>query len=332
MTVSSTNPIPFAISRQFPALGSWSSVFLGNNGGFSGAKLWRISCREGAYCLRAWPADRTDSQRLQTIHALMNHARGSGLIVIPEIHLFSNGKTFLYQDHRYWELTCWMSGRASYKDEPTANKLREAFQTLAWLHRCWKPRVANSGPCPAISRRQACLHSWQAHVRSGWQPSFGYSASRWIGPVAERAWRLLSEWIPQIDGLCFPWNNTPLPLQMCLCDIWHDHLLFEGDRLTGLIDFGSVKLDHVSVDLARLLGSLVEDQTEMKVLALEAYSSIRPVSREEHALIDVLDRTGTVLAMANWLTWIYRDKRPFDDCSAVAARLSQLINRVERWS
>src|SRR5262249_29253965 len=150
------------------------------------------------YCLRAWPDQRMELQRLQHIHALMNRARGTGLVVIPEIHLFSNGKTFLYQDHRYWELTSWMSGRASYNDEPTTNKLREAFQTLARLPRCWPPRATTSATCPAIFRRQACLRSWQAHVCSGWQPSFGDSAFQWIGPVAERAWRLLSKWTPQI--------------------------------------------------------------------------------------------------------------------------------------
>jgi Ser/Thr protein kinase RdoA (MazF antagonist) len=268
-----------------------------------------------------------DSQRLQTIHALLNHARESGLGVIPQILPFSNGNTFLYQDHRYWELTIWISGRASYNQEPTANKLRETFQTLARLHRCWQPLAPIVAPC------QACFQNWQAQVRSGWHPTFGDSAScNGMGPVAERAWRLLSRWMSRIDTLCFPWINRPVPLQMCLCDLWHDHLLFEGDRLTGLIDFGSVKLDHVTVDLARLLGSLVEDRIEPKILALESYSSIRPLAREEIELIEALDRTGTILAMANWLTWLYWDRRPFEDRAAVAARLTQLVNRVEKWT
>jgi homoserine kinase type II len=119
---------------------------------------------------------------------------------------------------------------------------------------------------------------------------------------------------------------------MCLCDIWHDHLLYEGDRLTGLIDFGNIKLDHVAVDLARLLGSLVEDHVDQKAQAIEAYSRVRPLADEESALVDVLDRTGTILAMANWLTWLYWEKRTFEDYEAVADRIGLLVSRVEKWS
>jgi hypothetical protein len=56
------------------------------------------------------------------------------------------------------------------------------------------------------------------------------------------------------------------------------------------------------------------------------------LDEEEIRLIDVLDSTGTLLGMANWLIWIYKERRLFDDRRAVAARLGQLVRRVERWA
>jgi homoserine kinase type II len=122
-----------------------------------------------------------------------------------------------------------------------------------------------------------------------------------------------------------------LPLQPCLCDVWHDHVLFEGERVTGLVDYGSVKTDHVAVDLARLLGSLVGDDRQQQAAGLEAYARLRPLSPEECRLVAALDETGTVLGAANWLRWLYHDVRRFEDREAVARRLAALVQRIERW-
>ena len=51
------------------------------------------------------------------------------------------------------------------------------------------------------------------------------------------------------------------PLQVCHGDLWHDHVLFSGEEVTGLIDFDAMKIDSRALDLARLLGSLVKDDT-----------------------------------------------------------------------
>jgi Ser/Thr protein kinase RdoA (MazF antagonist) len=128
-----------------------------------------------------------------------------------------------------------------------------------------------------------------------------------------------------------PWTDRPVPLQPCLCDIRHDHVLFEGHHLTGFVDFGGVKIDHVAVDLARLLGSLVADDEEQRSAGLRAYARLRPLSGEEQARVAVLDETGTRLGAANWLKWLYREGRHFEDQAAVARRLAALVERIERW-
>ena len=42
-----------------------------------------------------------------------------------------------------------------------------------------------------------------------------------------------------------------------------------------------------------------------------------------------LDETGVILGVANWLRWLYEEKRPFADSAAVARRLGELVDRLE---
>jgi Ser/Thr protein kinase RdoA (MazF antagonist) len=108
--------------------------------------------------------------------------------------------------------------------------------------------------------------------------------------------------------------------------------LFEGEAVTGLIDFGSVKVDHVAVDLARLLGSLAGDDGRLRDAGLQAYQRLRPLSVEEQALVTFLDQTGTIIALATWLKRLALEGRHFEDSTAIALRLGALIERIEKWS
>jgi hypothetical protein len=65
---------------------------------------------------------------------------------------------------------------------------------------------------------------------------------------------------------------------------------------------------------------------------IRAYAAFRPLTGEEEALAHALDRTGTVLALANWLTWLYLDGRVYDDRPEVARRLGTLAARVDQWT
>jgi homoserine kinase type II len=128
-----------------------------------------------------------------------------------------------------------------------------------------------------------------------------------------------------------PWRDAPFRLQTCLGDVWHAHILFTGDQVTGLVDFGALRIDHVAVDLARLLGSMVGDAAELRAAGLRAYSCLRPLATDEEALVTVLDEAGTLLGVGNWIRWTYRERRAFEDASAVAERLAALVRRIQRW-
>src|SRR6267142_1271747 len=85
---------------------------LGNRGGFSGARLWRLQGPAGAFCLRAWPAGNPDRERLLGIHHLMKLAQAEGLSFVPTIVPTCTSATWREHAGRLWELTTWMPGRA----------------------------------------------------------------------------------------------------------------------------------------------------------------------------------------------------------------------------
>jgi Ser/Thr protein kinase RdoA (MazF antagonist) len=105
-------------------------------------------------------------------------------------------------------------------------------------------------------------------------------------------------------------------------------VLFTGDCVTGLVDYGSCKVDHIAVDLARLIGSLAGDDEALWRAGLDAYALHRPLTDAERALARDLDRSGVVVAAANWLRWLYRDRRAYPDRNAVAQRLAGLVDRL----
>jgi Ser/Thr protein kinase RdoA (MazF antagonist) len=208
---------------------------------------------------------------------------------------------------------------------------------LAQLHTVWRnlpsppsppDRGGRGGGCPAVQRRLMFVDEWYGLLRSGWHPLAIVAASDPLRPIVERAWRVLPSAVERVPQRLQRWRGGQSRLQPCLGDPWHDHLLFDGDRLTGLIDYGAVKIDHVAVDLSRMLGSLVGDDAAGWQMGLQAYRRFAPLSAEEEELAHALDETGIVLGVANWLRWLYEEQRPFADRSAVARRLTELVDRL----
>ena len=131
-------------------------------------------------------------------------------------------------------------------------------------------------------------------------------------------------------------------MQPCLRDIWHDHVLFSGDVVTGIIDFGAIDFDTPATDIARLLGSLAstpvplgEGQGEGSERiaqtwhdGLAAYQTIRPLSSDETQAVHGLGASGTILAGCNWIRWIYTEGRQFENHEQVFARFRRICATI----
>ncbi len=299
-------------------------TFLGNHGGFSGAQVWRVNAVAMSFCLKAWPTDGRPAAEVSWIHRLM--AQAAHLPWMPRLAPTMDGATCVNHAGRLWELQTWVPGVADFAAQPSSARLQAVCLALAQLHGAWRSTERRSGICPAVERRWDSWRIWQQLVQSGWRPVVGPLDP--FATLADSLWDLLQERIDEVPRLLTPWLTRPVALQPCVCDLWHDHVFFTGSEVTGLIDFGSVKVDHVAVDLARLLGSLIGSDSERWKIALAAYESLQPFSAEERLLAQDLDRTGTILAATHWLRWLYHDRRVYERPAAVVGRLEQLLGRL----
>lgn len=292
------------VLNLYPALlGRGAMTFLGNHGGHSGARLWQLDTPGGLLCLRASPSGIEESP-VAVRQKLMALARASGLRVVPQVFATRQDATAIQREGRIWELMEWMPGRADFRVHPGEARLTAACATLARLHQAWAETAVGGMALPAVERR----------LRAATRP--GVVAMLRSSSLLDEARRLFDQHAPHIPSLLAPWQHRRGNWPMCLRDVWYAHLLFTGDELTGLVDFASVGPDSVAVDVARMLGSMVEDDEDGWRVGLAAYRQVRDLSLDEERLARVLDWTGVVGALR---TWIERGEE---------GRLADLVKRV----
>lgn len=319
------------ILRSYPADCQPTEVeYLGNAGGLSGAQFWRLVAPRGALGLRCWPIEHPTPERLGFIHAVLQHAADRGIDFVPVPMATTRGDTFYQQAGRLWELTPWLPGAADYENSPRVEKLRAAMIALAKFHLAVVnfPVATRLGPAPAVTQRLARLRELQ----NGGIATLSAAVDESIWPemvlLAHRMVIDLPHVVPATIAQLAPLADVPLPLQVCIRDVWSDNILFAGDVVTGLVDFGAVGVDTPATDIARLLGSLAGDDAASWRAGLDAYSSVRPLTPDESRAVPTLDLAGTVLGGCNWLRWIYVDRRRFESPDRIQQRFARMATRV----
>ncbi len=121
-----------------------------------------------------------------------------------------------------------------------------------------------------------------------------------------------------------------VPLQPCLRDARAEHFLFEGDRVTGLVDFGAMGIDSVAGDLARLIGDWLDGDPAARAEALDAYERVRPLDAAETALIVAFESSSALLIGEHWIRWHYLEDRQFDDPHATTRGILRGLDLLER--
>lgn len=305
--------------------------FLDGAGGFSGALFWRLRTPRGPLCLRCWPREHPSRERLEFIQAVLWHVWQEGFRLLPLPLETLTHAGYVSQAGRLWELAPWLPGKADYRPSPSRERLQAALAALAEFHLAAASfPLPDRGPAPApgiCERRQRVeelsdkrLRQVAEAVDAGDWPELAWRARQWLA-LAPRA-------ISGVRAQLACAAELAAPLQPCIRDIWHDHVLFEGQRVSGLVDFGAMRADSVAGDVARLLGSFAADDPQAWNFGLAAYAALRPLSAHETALVAAFDRANTLLAGLSWLEWIYLDGRQFSNRQAVIERLDANLPRL----
>jgi Ser/Thr protein kinase RdoA (MazF antagonist) len=323
------------IVRQYPADFQPTHVeSLGAAGGMSGAQFWRIESPSGILVVRRWPSEHPSPERLRFIHGVLFHAAERGIPFLPTPIRTATGESFVLFDGHLWELNPWMPGKANYEQSPNHQKLGAAMTALAKFHSAVSdfPKLGLqqvAGSPPAISRRLSRLRDLSR--RGAGQLADGINNDVWpeLTPLAGRFLAVMPRILSRAIGQLAPLSNIVLPVQPCIRDIWHDHVLFTGDEITAIIDFGAMDIDTAATDVARLLGSLVGDDEAGWRTGMNAYSTIRPLSTNEERAAKALDTSSPILAGCNWLRWIHVEGRQFEDRARIVERFRRIVARCE---
>lgn len=257
-------PPPDAVRALGAGAREWEPVAPG----FSGARVWR-GTEPGAppVALKQWP-DGTAPERVARVHLWL--ARAAHLAFVPKVFgaAFVSGRAF--------ELSEWVPGAPV--SAPTEVQLAAACEAIAELHAAWE-RERTFGPCPAVVRRLRALRDPLPPVRDR---------------LLARARAALAVRAPNVLRELEPWERRPVPLQPCVRDLRAEHVLFEGARVRGIIDYGAADTDSPATDLARYLADAPAANVEH---ALRAYrGALAPME-----LVRALVRTGAVCSLAGWL-------------------------------
>jgi len=304
---------------------------LGGAGGFSGAVFWRLTTCTGRYCLRRWPKEHPSEEGLRFIHAVLEHVWRQGFRLIPVPRRTRNGYTYVRLGGFLWELAAWLPGEADYRNHPSRQRLRSAMAALAGFHTVaasYPLSASSPGPSPGIGDRLSRLRRW---MRSDLAALATHVTGRvWpeLMPTARAILARVPDVAPRVLAVLSDAAEQATPLQPCICDIWHGHVLYEGDPVSGLVDFGSVRIESVAADIARLLGSMVLDDKEGWHAGIEAYRAERPLSPNELRLVTAFDQSTVLMSGLNWIDWIYREQRTFFDRPAIVARVDEILHRL----
>jgi Ser/Thr protein kinase RdoA (MazF antagonist) len=211
-------------------------------------------------------------------------------------------------------------------------RFQPALEDQKWF-RCVPAAVA-----PAVEERLERLQSWTSDkldtVRQRLRDDAD-SPPAWDPAIAAR-FRAASvsildgfaRWAAAIGQELRAAKNLRVPIQPCLRDVWHDHVLFCGDEVSGLIDPGAARTDTVAADLSRLLGSLVADDAQSWTAAIAAYQTVRRLSPAELQLVGILDRSGTLLSGMTWVARRYFSDRPIAAPESVVVRMEKIAGRL----
>ena len=315
-------------------------------GGLSGAEVWRIPTTAGVFALRAWPTQIVTDEQPEWIAGVLRAAAKAGCRKVPVPLLLAEDprRTCAYVDDRRWQLEPWMPGTADYLAQPSEAKFHAAFRELGLLHNCLRdgsPRELRRGTSPAVAKRQAVFDEL---TRGGWAEvqsvlaadSPEFASWQDLKDGAAQYAQYFAKCGPRVASLLQLTTRQQFPLQSVAGDLHAEHVLFQGDDLTGFVDFGAMTVDSVALDVARLVGSMAGENVTGRVAALTAYASARQssagLSVEEEVLVEVLDRSGVLLAPYRWLRWIYVERREFSRRDAVLARFRLVMDRLRKMA
>lgn len=293
---------------------------------FSGSDHWKVQCGNTSYCLKRWPAAKPAMRTKRLIELVTPEIQRHGLPIATPLECRRGGR-FVFEQDRWWDLTPWQVG-APVKNQPISRtRLENAMQWLASYHGLAGAQRIENGRSQALNYRYQLCQTLVDGLLS--------RLSQWdydgLAPgLPELFVTYAQKSLPELASLLEQRVGLELTLLPVLADVWSDHVFFHGDEVSGVIDFGAMKMDSPCLDLARLLGSYAGFDATVIAEGIKYYCAVRDLDEKQIALVELFDRAHVVLAGVQWLIWLGPEQRIFKQMPQVNQHLQNLARRIDQ--
>ena len=301
---------------------------LGSAGGFSGAEFWKITIGPTEYCLRRWPHSKPTRSQADVIYSTLEYVRQHSDLPLAFPIQTVHGEPMCRADDANWELSLWMPGKPIAETEINDDQLRAAARALAEFHNTTSSLSQQQRASPAIEFRCTMIDRlWATQLEQ-------LQATQDLSGVVDTGVKkmLLQQFRYQAHALRQQLEllrSVPVLQIPIFGDVWSDHVLFNENEVSAILDFGAMKIESPCLDIARLFGSYADYSAEALRRGISYYSEFRELNDLELGLIELYDRGYVLLAGIQWLIWVEIEQRVFVDNEAVRQRLQRLVRRCE---
>lgn len=296
--------------------------------GFSGADLYRVETAGGRYALRGWESSPEQRQRLDQAFSVIRFAVEQGCGDFLSAAVPSRGGERLVEAHgQLWQLSRWLEGEPNFNAAPNATKLRGALQSLAKFHQTTARYESRQGCCNAIPCRLVECRAVSNYLELLKEP-IQREPNAELQRIAWELWQRISFRSPGLFERGQPLGQLSFLVRPVFGDPWRENVLFSEENFSGFVDYTAIRTDAVSVDLARLLGSLKLAGRVPWAAGIEAYEEVSPLTEDEKKILPWLHESGLVLGGLNWLQWIFVHRMKFSQPKAVLERMREVSQQL----
>lgn len=291
--------------------------------GLSGAMIWRCQMNNILWALRRWPPE-FPRDRLQWIHEILRALPSH--LPIPRPLLADQGTSFVECHGHVWSVEPWLPGQADFHRQPTDDRLAAAMRALGEFHNAVRRWASDVRQIPAIVDRMGAIDFHRRQL-----PRYRESMKQQTEPLAVHCRWILRECELRLDSLRRELHSVSTEravLVPAIRDIWHDHLLYQQDCVSGVIDFGAMRPDSPATDVSRLVGSLIGDNPGRWQFAIDAYRAVVPFTEDECKWAKTIDSSSVVIAGLNWIRWLFVEHRQFENTALVQRRVQAVLERL----
>ena len=303
--------------------------------GMSGAAVFRCESVTGdQYALKRWPSE-IRRNRIDEVHRVIRFSHESGYELVPR--LFSiHGQGTATQADGFWELSQWMPGEP-IADSVSIGRAKSGAAAITRFHASANKLGVKVQSPPAAAARLERIGELAKTIPEALKINpADRLPTRLAGAVSQAQLVLRARWrdvVPDLTQQLAELTGRHLTTQYALRDAHRSHVLFQGEHVSGIIDFDAIRIDTPAADFARWAGSLIalssastngihaENATEfdpesiwkavLAGLKCESSSNNQADAEQVIDMARTLHNATTWASLANWVVWLLVDGRRF---------------------